>query len=78
MLGGGNRNAPARQQTLRAALDWSFELLSVAEQTVFKGLGVFAGGFTLELAFAVTGVDPQGRAFDRLCVGRRAECEHPA
>jgi len=64
VLGGGNRNAPARQQTLRAALDWSFELLSVAEQTVFKGLGVFAGGFTLELAFAVAGVDPQGRAID--------------
>jgi predicted ATPase len=64
VLGGGNRNAPARQQTLRAALDWSHGLLSTTEQTVFKGLGVFVGGFTLELASAVVAMDPQGRAID--------------
>lgn len=64
VLGGGNRNAPPRQQTLRAALDWSYELLSATEQVVFKGLGVFVGGFTLELASAVAAMDPQARAID--------------
>ena len=39
-----------RHQTLRAALDWSHGLLSADEQAVFRRLGVFAGGFTLELA----------------------------
>ncbi|MDM0117770.1 adenylate/guanylate cyclase domain-containing protein [Variovorax sp. J22R133] len=63
VLGGGNRNAPPRQQTLRAALDWSYGLLSATEQTVFKGLGIFVDGFTLALASAVT-VDARGRAID--------------
>jgi len=39
-----------RHQTLRAALEWSHDLLSVAEQAVFRRLGVFTGGFTLESA----------------------------
>lgn len=53
LLRGGHRTAPTRQQTLMAALDWSHGLLSVAEQTVFRRLAVFVGGFTLELACAV-------------------------
>ncbi len=53
LLAGGVRTAPTRQQTLRAALDWSHALLSAAEAAVFRRLGVFAGGFTLELAAAV-------------------------
>ena len=51
----GNRDAPPRQQTLRAALDWSYSLLPPLEQAVFRRLGVFAGGFTLELAVTLAG-----------------------
>ena len=50
VLSGGTRMKLRRHQTLRAALDWSHGLLSADEQTVFRRLGVFAGGFTLELA----------------------------
>jgi non-specific serine/threonine protein kinase len=49
----GRRAAPARHQTLRAAVDWSYELLSEPEQRVFECLGVFAGGCSLEAAEAV-------------------------
>ncbi|CAM5483489.1 hypothetical protein SAVIM338S_03323 [Streptomyces avidinii] len=49
------RDAPARQRTLRAMIDWSWELLSPAEATVLRRLSVFAGGFTLESAEAVCG-----------------------
>jgi predicted ATPase/DNA-binding winged helix-turn-helix (wHTH) protein len=48
-----DRTAPSRQQTLRAAFDWSHELLSVPQQIAFRRLGVFAGSFSLELARAV-------------------------
>jgi predicted ATPase len=54
LLTAGTRNAPTRQQTLLAALDWSYELLSPAEQKVFRRLGVFAGGFSLAIATAVS------------------------
>jgi predicted ATPase/DNA-binding winged helix-turn-helix (wHTH) protein len=50
LLTGGRRDAAARQQTLRASLEWSLGLLSDDERTVFCSLGVFAGGFTIELA----------------------------
>lgn len=50
VLTGGARSRPRRQQTLRAAFEWSHDLLTVPEQTVFRRLGVFAGGFSLELA----------------------------
>ena len=50
LLTRGARNAPARQQTLRAALQWSHGLLSAPEQAVFRRLGVFAGSFSLEAA----------------------------
>jgi predicted ATPase/DNA-binding winged helix-turn-helix (wHTH) protein len=53
LLGGGVRAAPSRQQTLLAALDWSHGLLSSAEQTVFRRLGVFVGGFSVDTASAV-------------------------
>jgi len=46
----GSRCAPPRQQTLRAALEWSHALLDPAEQTVFRRLGVFSGGFSLAMA----------------------------
>jgi non-specific serine/threonine protein kinase len=50
LLGGGNRTAPSRQQTLEATLDWSYGLLDPSEQAVLRRLAVFAGGFELEAA----------------------------
>src|SRR5207237_4959945 len=48
LLVGGSRNAPTRQQTLRATLDWSYRLLSSTEQLRFECLAVFAGEFDLD------------------------------
>jgi predicted ATPase/DNA-binding CsgD family transcriptional regulator len=58
-LTGGPRDAPVRQQTLRAALDWSHDLLTTEEQIVFRRFSVFNGGCTLEAAEAVC-ADPAG------------------
>jgi non-specific serine/threonine protein kinase len=44
----GARTAPPRHQTLRAAMDWSYDLLTTAEQTLFRRLTVFVGGFRLD------------------------------
>src|ERR1700674_5167939 len=48
LLTGGARDMPQRQQTLRAAIDWSYDLLSAAEQKLFRRLSVFVGGCNLE------------------------------
>ncbi len=56
-LTGGSRSALPRQQTLRALIDWSFDLLTLPEQTMLARLAVFAGGWTLEAAEAVTAGD---------------------
>ena len=53
VLTSADRNAHRRHKTLRNALDWSYQLLSPPERTVFRRLGVFAGSFTLEAAQAV-------------------------
>jgi predicted ATPase/DNA-binding SARP family transcriptional activator len=53
LLAGDRRDVPERQQTLRATIQWSYDLLSEGEQAVFLALSVFAGGFTLEAAEAV-------------------------
>jgi len=53
MLTGGRRTALPRHQTLRATLDWSYQLLPELERTVLRRLGVFVGGFTLDGATAV-------------------------
>ena len=57
LLTGGARDLPARQQTLRGALEWSYGLLNPDEKTQYARLGVFAGGFTLEAAEAVCDLD---------------------
>jgi len=53
LLTGGSRTALERHQTLRAALDWSYNLLSEQEQTLFRRLTVFIDGWTLEAAESV-------------------------
>jgi len=53
----GGRDVDARQQTLRATIEWSHELLSEEERELFAGLAVFAGGCTVEAAEAVCGAD---------------------
>jgi predicted ATPase/class 3 adenylate cyclase len=61
LLSRGPRTAQPRQQTLAGAIDWSYGLLSDLERAVFRRLSIFAGGFSLEAAEAVTtapGLDP--------------------
>ncbi|MDH4052845.1 MAG: hypothetical protein OEU93_14820, partial [Rubrivivax sp.] len=58
LLTGGSRVLQERQQTLRALVDWSYELLTGAEQMLLARLSVFAGGFDLPAAEAVCGTDP--------------------
>ncbi|WP_437943050.1 protein kinase [Sorangium sp. So ce281] len=57
LLTGGARDLPERQQTMRAAIDWSYGLLDPEEQLAFRTLAVFAGGFSLAMA-------------DQLCASR--------
>jgi predicted ATPase len=63
-LGTGARDAPARQRTLRATIDWSHDLLDDEEKACFARFAVFAGGGTVEAAEAVTGATLD--ALDRL------------
>jgi non-specific serine/threonine protein kinase len=65
LLTGGSRWALPRQQTLRAAMDWSYALLSAQEQAFFRRLSVFAGTFSLEAAEAICADEP-GAADDVL------------
>ncbi len=57
VLTGGRRTALPRQQTLQATLDWSHDLLSERDATVFRRLGVFAGDFSAEAASAIAADD---------------------
>ena len=62
LLTGGDRTAPSRQQTLRASIDWSHDLLTEKERILFRRLAVFAGGWTLEAAEYVCSGDGVGEA----------------
>jgi predicted ATPase len=53
VLTGGPLDAPARQQTLRQTIDWSYGLLNESQQKLFRRVSVFSGGFTAESAEAV-------------------------
>jgi predicted ATPase len=57
LLAGRRRDAPERQRTLRATIEWSYDLLEPEEQKLFRRLSVFAGGFTLEAAEEIAGAD---------------------
>jgi tetratricopeptide (TPR) repeat protein len=79
LLSGGRRTGPPKDRSLRAAVDWSYQLLSEQERRVFEGLSVFAGGFSLEAAEAVASsaavaapdvADLLGRLVDRSLVQR--------
>ncbi len=62
LLTGGSRTAVPRQQTLRAMIDWSYNLLSEQEKTLFRRLVVFVGGWSLEAAESVSsgdGIEPE-------------------
>ena len=86
LLTTGFRSADPRHRTLRATLDWSYVLLSEAEQVLFRRLSVFAGGWRLEAAEAVGSgggvgegdvLDPLSRLVDKSLVGVE-EGEHGA
>jgi predicted ATPase/class 3 adenylate cyclase len=84
LLAGGRRGAVQRHQTLRAAIDWSYDLCSSSEQRVLTRLSVFVGGCTREAAEAVCSGDPveTGAVFMALrsLVGKSlvvAERNHP-
>lgn len=68
LLAGGQRSAVERHQTLRAAVDWSYDLLSETEQTLLDRLSIFVGGFSLEAAETVSagGLVEADAVFDAL------------
>ena len=72
-LSSGHRTPLARQQTLHAALDWSHSLLTASERVVLRRLGVFAGGFTLELAQEVVAFVDSIRGPRRSTNGKRSK-----
>lgn len=70
LLSAGSRTALTRQQTLRATLAWSFELLDAGEQVLLRRLGVFAGSFGLEAAEDVCAESPLQRSEATALLGR--------
>lgn len=72
LLTSNARNTPLRQQTLRAAIDWSHDLLTDSEKALFRRLSVFVGGCTPEAAEAVCGFDIEGKAVEDTLGGLEA------
>ncbi len=68
ILTGGGRDVLPRQQTLRALIDWSYDLLTAQQQMLFSRVGIFAGGFSLDAATAIcTDCHPElGRRIDEI------------
>jgi predicted ATPase len=66
LLTGGPRDMPARQQTMRTTIAWSYDLLNSTEQAVFRHISVFAGDFSLEAATAVSGTSSSESTLDLL------------
>ena len=68
LLTGGDRDLPARQQTLSGAIEWSYNLLRRADQHLFARLAIFAGGFTPDAVEAVCGLgdEPEPDTVDAL------------
>lgn len=68
VLAGGARDLPERQQTMRATIAWSYELLPPPEQALFRRLAVFAGGFTFEAMESIcqAGAGPGGDLLELL------------
>jgi non-specific serine/threonine protein kinase len=68
LLSAGSRTALPRHQTLKATMDWSYNLLSEIERALFRQLAVFSGGWTLEAAEEITelGIEPKGKILDLL------------
>jgi predicted ATPase/class 3 adenylate cyclase len=75
LLAGGARDMPERQQTIRNAIAWSYDLLDEGERELFGQLAVFAGGFVLDAAEAVCGASLDGVAglVDKSLVRRQGE-----
>lgn len=85
LLTGGARTALPRQQTLRALIDWSYDLLDAPERVLFRRLAVFPGGFTLEAAEKIGAgdglaeddvLDLLGRLVEKSLVSLDAEGDH--
>lgn len=66
LLTSGSRDQPARLQTLRNAIDWSYELLPLESRALFRRLAVFAGGCTLDAAERIFAADPGILVLDTL------------
>ncbi|MCC2628243.1 MAG: putative ATPase [Thermomicrobiales bacterium] len=77
LLTGGSRDLPARQRTMRDAIAWSYALLAAPEQRLFRRLAVFAGGWTLEAAEAVSGGDDRVSILEGLQALARASLVQP-
>ena len=66
ILKGGPVDAPPHHQTLERAIDWSYDMLDSEQQTLFRQLSVFRGGFTLDSAAAVSGAEDEYEALESL------------
>lgn len=85
LLTDGARDLPDRQRTLRATLDWSYDLLSVAERSLFARLAVFVGGWSLEAAEAVCNAADEAEVLHHMSalvnkslVKQQADIQHEA